>query len=215
MNIKLYIRIMQNIKERMAYVNSIHSSAESMRMVSVFMVETICLQLRLTIEEIAVACIIANADDMPKVVSKLKKAYKPKRILERLESINPEYYPIPMVENVEGSHGRFRDTYDRPEGDWLTREEAIEVHGTLNDSLHQTLKKFIDHPINIRESYEFTTEISTKIINLLSHHQISVIDENKMYRVLMQSSDDGEIHLAEFQRIDELPDNVVEIDATG
>ena len=117
MDVQKYQQVMQTIKDRTEYVNSIYFSAESMGKVSVFMVESICLQLRMTIEDIAVACIIANSREMPELAKQLRKEYRPRLILKRLEQINSECYPVPMVENVKGSRGSFRDVNERPEGD--------------------------------------------------------------------------------------------------
>ena len=88
------------------------------------MFESICLQLRMMIEDIAVACVIANAEEMPELARGLRGEYRPTLILKGLERINPQCYPTPIVENVEGPQGHFRDTHNRPEGDWLTRAEA-------------------------------------------------------------------------------------------
>ncbi len=208
MDTQKYRQVMQNIKGRMEYVNSVYYSAESMRKVSVFMVESICLQLRTAIEDIAVACIIANSDEMPKLSKQIRNEYSPSSILKYLEKINSECYPIPMVENVEGSHGNFRDTYERPEGDWLTRDEAISTYGKLSEFIHQRLRDYDGSQINFLDTYQNTKILASKIYNLLSHHQLTVLDEDKMYRVLMSSSSDGGIQITEWKRIDELPDSM-------
>ena len=213
MDIQRYEQVMQRIKGRMEYVSSVNYWAETLRQISVFMVESICLQLRITIEDIAVACIIANSAEMPEKANRLKKEYRPRRILKTLSEMNPQCYPIPMVENIEGSRGKFRDTYERPEGDWLTRDDAITEYGKLSNLIHQKLENYDGNAINIRATHVYTKGLSSKIYNLLSHHQITVLDENKMYRVLMSSSSDGEVQITEWMRIDELPENMAELNA--
>ena len=136
-----YIQVMEAIKGRKEHIDWIMDSAESMGRVSAFMVESICLQLRMMIEDIAVACVTANADEMPDLARGLRGEYRPNRILKGLEMINPECYPTPIVDNEEGSHGSFRDTYNRPDGDWLTRDEAVEEYGKLNNFVHRNLKR--------------------------------------------------------------------------
>ena len=195
MNIQKYTRVMQTIKSRKEYIDSITDSVEGMGKVSVSMVESICLQLRMTIEDIAVACVVANADEMPELARRLRGKYSPSSILKGLENINPECYPIPIVENVEGSHGNYRDTHNRPDGDWLTRAEAVEEYGRLSNVIHRNLKAYDGEPIDYRELYSKCGYLEYKIRNLLSHHHITVLDENTMYRVLMSATgtdDDGE-----------------------
>ncbi|MYD11271.1 MAG: hypothetical protein F4X02_14670 [Chloroflexi bacterium] len=215
MDVQKYRQVMERIKGRTDYVTSIYRSAESMGKVSVFMVESICLQLRMAIEDIAVACIVANASEMPAVANRLKKEYRPRHILKSLEEINPKCYPIPMVENVSGSTGRFRDTHERPEGDWLTKNDAKSGYGKLSNFVHQNLKYYDGPPIDLNATYSFAQELTTKIFNLLSHHHITVLDENKMYRVIMSSSSDGNVQVAEFERVDDLKvdDIIKEFDA--
>ena len=208
MDIQKYEQVMQRIKGRTEYVNSIYFSAESMGNVSVFMVESICLQLRMSIEDIAVACIIANSGEMPELANKLRKEYSPTRILKYLKRLNSECYPIPMVENVNGSHGRFRDVNERPEGDWLTKEEATTEYGKLSNFIHQNLKYYDDLSIKFGETYENTKILTSKICNLLSHHQITVLDENKMYRVLMSTGSGDKIKVAEFRRLTSVEEKV-------
>lgn len=201
MNSQQYIQVMDKIKGRMKYVKSVNLWSESLGQISEFMVESICLQLRITIEDIAVACIIANSAEMPEIANRLKKEYRPRKILNTLSKMNPQCYPIPMLENIEGSHGNFKDTYDRPAGDWLTRDEAIKEYGILSNLIHQKLENYDGNAINIRATYEYTKDLSSKIYNLLSHHHITVLDENKIYRVLMSPSSDGKTQVAEFIRI--------------
>ena len=113
MDTQKYTQVMQTIKGRKEHIDWIMDSAGSIGKVSTFMIESICLQLRMMIEDIAVACVIANADEMPALARGLRGEYRPNLILKGLEKINPECYPTPIVENVEGSHSNFRDTYNR------------------------------------------------------------------------------------------------------
>jgi len=83
----------------------------------------------------------------------------------------------------------------------LTKQEAISGYGKLSNFVHQTIKTYSELQPDFREMYQYTKELTFKICNLLSHHQITVIDENKTYRVLMQSSADGAIQVVECKRL--------------
>ena len=209
MDIHKYTHAMQTIKGRKEHIDWIKDNAESLGKVSKFMIESICLQLRMMIEDIAVACVIANADEMPELVRGLRGEYRPNLILKGLEKINPECFPTPIVENVEGSQGNFRDTHDRPEGDWLTRVEAVKEYGRLSNVIHRNMKAYEGNPLDYLELYQKCGYIEYKIRNLLSHHHITVLDEDTMYRVLLSGSgvDDngiqfeGRIQVASFMRV--------------
>ena len=160
-----YVQVMQTIKGRKEHIDWIMNGAESMGTVSTFMIESICLQLRMMIEDIAVACVIANTDEMPELARGLRTEYRPNLILKGLAKINPECYPIPIVENVEGSHGNFRDTHNRPEGDWLTRDEAVEEYGRLSNVVHKNLKAYSGSPVDYLELYHKCGYLEYKIRN--------------------------------------------------
>ena len=114
-----------------------------------------------------------------------------------------------MVENVEGSQGNFRDTYNRPEGDWLTRDEAVEEYGRLSSFVYRNLKAYNGSSVDYLELYQKCGYLEYKIRNLLSHHHITVLSEDTMFRVLMSGTgvDDngipfeGRIQVAEFASI--------------
>ena len=209
MDIQKYTHVMQTIKGRKEHIDWIMDGAESMGKVSTFMIESICLQLRMMIEDIAVACVIANADELPDLVRNLRGEYRPNLILKGLEKLNPECYPTPIVENVEGSAGNFRDTHDRPGGDWLTRAEAVEEYGRLSNFIHRNLKAYDGNPTDYLELFKQCGYLEYKIRNLLSHHHITVLNEDTMYRVLMSGTGvdengvrfEGRIQVAPFMRV--------------
>ncbi len=209
MDIQKYTRVMQTIKGRKEHIDWIMDNAESMGKVSTFMIESICLQLRMMIEDIAVACVIANAEEMPELARGLRGEYRPTLILKGLERINPQCYPTPIVENVEGPQGHFRDTHNRPEGDWLTRAEAVVEYGRLSNVIHRNLKAYNGKQVGYPELYQQCGYLEYKIRNLLSQHHITVLNEDTMYRVLMSGSgvDDngvpfeGRIQVAPFMSI--------------
>ena len=211
MDVQKYTHVMQTIKGRKEHIDWIMNNAESMGKVSTFMIESICLQLRMMIEDIAVACVIANADEIPDLARGLRGEYRPTLILKGLEKLNLKCYPTPIVENVEGSHGNFRDTHERTEGDWLTRDEAVEEYGRLSNVLHRNLKAYDGNPVDYLELYRKCGYLEYKIRNLLSHHHITVLDEDTMYRVLMASRGvdengvpfEGRIQVAPFMRVPE------------
>lgn len=212
MDIQKYIRVMETIKGRHEHIGWIIENARPTRRISRFTVESICLQLRMIIEDIAVACVVANANEMPGLARSLRGEYRPSRILRELEKINPLCYPIPMVENPEGRRGLYMDTHERPEGDWLTRDEIAEEYGRLSNAIHRNLKAY-DGDSDDADLCERCVNLGQKIANLLSHHHITVLREDVMYRVLMSARgirDDGKLVQGEVQVVQfvQVPDDM-------
>ena len=209
MDIQKYTRIMESIKHRKEHIDWVRTNAGTMGMVSISMVESICLQLRMIIEDIAVACVVANAAELPALARSLRGEYRPSMILKGLEEMNPACYPIPIEENMLDSRGTFRDTRPRPEGDWLTRREAVQQYGKLGNVLHRNLKAYEVAPPSITDLYRWSILLESKILKLMSHHEIRVLEENTMYRVLMAgiavddvgTPQEGQIQVTQFEAL--------------
>jgi hypothetical protein len=212
MDVRKYEYVMHTIKGRKEHIEWIANSAGSMGRVSWFMVESICLQLRMMIEDIAIACVIANASEMPELAHSLRGEYRPSLILKGLEKINPECYPTPVVKDeTEGRDAGLMEIRLRPGCDWLTRHEAVQEYGRLSNVIHRNLKAYDGGPVDYLELYRRCIRVENRISNLLSHHRIVVLEENMMYMVLMSSMgvDDngvpfeGRIQVAPFMLVPE------------
>ena len=95
--------------------------------------------------------------------------------------------------------------YNNPqvESGYLQKEEFIVLYDKCSNVLHAT------NPFSEREG-DMKTFLSNevpewmdKIIVLLNHHHVYPVDDNRMFIVLMQSKEDGKVHMAEFRKIDE------------
>ena len=212
-----YAAMMEEIKYR-ANVIELFGNTPGLGVYRQTRIEFICLQLRFIIESLAMACLVANGDDLEEVSKKLAKEYRPEPILRRLETINPLCYPLPLtlIEDAARQQtlpaGLARDMYmgelkERTGNDWLTREEINEVYGRLGQVVHATnpMKEDFDLDYYERESLKWYH----KIVNLVTHHKVTVLDDQKMYIVVVGHADDGtptnpgaKVQVTEFYRID-------------
>lgn len=214
-----YVALMEEIKYR-ANVIELFGNNPSYGVYRPTRVEFICLQLRMMLEHIAMACLVANGDDLEEVSKKLTNEYRPEPILRSLEAINPLCYPQPVTLIDDGaSHlampaGLARDQYKgevkgRTGDDWLTREQIKEVYGRLGQVLHAT------NPMKQGFSLDYFEMESLKwyhqIVNLVTHHKVTVLNDQKMYVVVVGHADDAtpdnpgaKVQMAEFLKIDDL-----------
>lgn len=214
-----YCAMMEEIKYR-ANVIEVFGNTPSLGVYTQTRIEFICLQLRFILESLAMACLVANGDDLEDVSKKLTREYRPEPILRRLEAINPHCYPQPvtLIDNAAsqqalpvGMHG---DLYkgelkDRAGNDWLMREEINEIYGRLGQVLHASnpMKEDFDLDYYERESLKWYH----KIVNLITHHKVTVLDDKNMYIVVVGHADDGtpinpgaKVQVAEFQKVADL-----------
>jgi len=212
-----YGAIMEEIKHR-ANVIELFGNIPSLGIYRQTRIEFICIQLRFIIESLEMDCLLANGDDLEEVSKKLSKEYRPEPILRRLEAIKPLCYPQPVTLIEEAGRqqalqaGMDGDLYkgelkERTGNDWLTREENNEIYGRLGQVLHATnpMKEDFDLDYFERESLKWYH----KIVNLITHHKVTVLDDQKMYIVVVGHADDGtpfnpgaKVQVTEFHRID-------------
>ena len=82
---------------------------------------------------------------------------------------------------------------------FLSRNEYVELYDICGGMLHA------DNPFSpkrdVQSFFDSVPEWMRKIMRLLNHHQIQLIDDDQQLWVLMQSADDGNVHVFEFERI--------------
>ena len=194
-----YVACMEEIKKRTSVVTAfVHGEINSKYVVTT--AESAALQLRIILELVALSSLVANQEQYRKHRANFHKDWNAKRILETLEKANPKFYPTPTQQTLV-SEGY----YNNPQIDsgYLTKEEFITLYDRCSTILHAT------NPFSEQESdmRAFLTrevpEWMDKIIILLNHHHLYPVDDSRMYIVLMQTKEDGKVHMAEFRRIDE------------
>src|SRR6202051_4989254 len=90
---RVYASVMEEAKFRAL---SIHTLTCSQIPLSVSLLREFCfLELRMLCELIALGCLVAHGDIEETKASSFQKAYKADDILKRLETLHPNFYPIP------------------------------------------------------------------------------------------------------------------------
>ena len=173
------------------------------------LIESICLQIRMSLENIALACLVANGEQLDSLPKAIEKEYHADAILKRLDTVVPDCYPQPLVlvpgelDPASRAMGLPPDQYlgkwvERPADEWLSRAEFKEVYGRLGRVLHarNPLGTFCDISY-----YEQNAPLWTnKIIGLITHHQITIRSENMLY--VAQVPPNGEVSITPFQRME-------------
>ena len=172
--VNAYLELMREIKRRVHFIQVLKEN-RAFAVYNVTWIESICLQVRKILENVAMACLVANGDRLEQLPQDMEKMWQADLILRRLEDINPDCYPQPLVLQPKGlpqsvlEAGLPAENYrgelvDRPGSDWLTREEFREVYGRLGQILHA------HNPLKGQHDIEYFVEMvpvwHDKIINL-------------------------------------------------
>ena len=214
-NQTIYRQLMREVKFRTEFIGKLGDRPD-FAIYNWTWIESICLQIRMILENIALACLVANGDQLHKLPKKLEKEYHAEVILKRLANINPDCYPQPVIllpgpkSNINIATDLPTEQYrgkliDRPGNDWLTRDEFKMIYGRIGQVLHAR------NPLEGNGDFEYFNKMAPqwhdKIMNLLSHHKVIVQDDNLMYIVVLQAVGEaegrtsGDVQVVEFQRI--------------
>lgn len=136
--------------------------------------ELIFLQFRKILEQVAFASLAANKEVYAAARAKFAADWRAKKILEYLESVNPEFYPQPFtIASVAIESGRRRFHFEPLESGFLTKDEFAELYEYCADILHARNPYGAGSPIvNTRLS---APEWLSRIEKLITLHRVHLI----------------------------------------
>lgn len=202
---KAYIAVMEEIKHRTNVVFALSDQRISV-MYKATHVESMVLQVRMITELVALASLSANKSIFEKNRIKFEKQWHPKEILRDVENLNPNFYPVPVVEVplehsiVDGEFVFDREFVPLQDG-YMTRDELIEVHGKCGNLLHaqNPYGKGVDY-----DNYKKMVPMwMNRIVALLNFHLIKLLNEDRFYRVYMRDVKDERAHMETFERVED------------
>jgi hypothetical protein len=192
-DIQKYIWAMTEIKLRIEVIDNILNEVKSTGQFPTDM-ECVALQFRKVLELIALASMCANKDVYSAKRENFYKDWNGKRILDDLEKVNPDFYPQPSKQIVDKKTGRVV-RLEKIKEEYLTKELFIRLYDKCSEHLH-SYNPYGKYPDLDELKAEFK-EWKNKIVILLNHHQIQLVNQKKQLWVIMRSKDDGKVHVAE------------------
>ena len=131
----LYGDFMRQLKRRMGGIDAALARAATDRegMDAALELEFCYLQLRMSIELIALSALIAHNEIEAFRTKDIMKAWHADDLLKRLSDLNPQAFPTPIVVNEPGPDG-VADMFMMPVGD--SQERLISIYGQCGARLH-------------------------------------------------------------------------------
>jgi hypothetical protein len=192
-----YCDVMEEIKLR---INVVHFfvSGQGHALYAPSTIESVCLQIRKILELVAFGSLVANKDAYTSVHLKVSSAWNAVDLLRELERVNPEFYPVPIVELPSDIPGVQR-RHKKREGDYLTKSEFAEVYGRCGAIAHAAnpYGKGIDYTYYHRMLPLWLT----RIMNLLNSHEIHLLGDPGVYVIHMKEHGDDKVHFYKFQPV--------------
>lgn len=125
---KKYLWIMWEIDRRLKVLKALENGNADVLYLKA-KVESEALQLRKILELIAFSSLVAHYEKYKEVRSEMDKDWHAKRIISKIELINPNFYPIPTRGCIEGWWHDVR-------GGYLTKKQFQTAYDLCGDMLH-------------------------------------------------------------------------------
>jgi len=198
-----YVDHMEEIKWRHAAVKELSNKMTSGQVHIAVATDWAYLQLRKILELIAMSSLVANKqalEEMDRSMKKLGKEWHGNDILKIVKGINPDFYPVPLIEEPSSNPNPAVKTelVDKPDG-FLDRRDFSRLYGICGKLLHA------DNPLGKKTDYVTSWNNGPvwerKIIGLLNCHKIRLVDQDGFYLVHMSEAQrGGKAYMYEFSK---------------
>ena len=195
-----YVAQMDEINRRVASIKTIAEISFGQLSMAV-VTECVYLQFRKVLELIAMSSLVANSQAMQQINRgrrKLGNMWNGDTILKLVERINPDFYPIPMIERQPRHSVAKAELVEKTES-FLTRSDFSRLYNLCGGLMHA------DNPLGGKMDYKKYCDEGPKwesrILELLGCHKIRLVGQDGFYLVHMREQRDGKPHLYKFERL--------------
>jgi hypothetical protein len=188
---RLYVSILEEVKQRIENLNVVLDGRAGLNEIAA--VEFCYLQIRFICELIALGCLTVHGD-LAEAAS-LKKVWAADAILKRLEQLNPQFYPYPVVFTFpKPGHVHLEDF----SGEFLTRDEFPKLLGLTGDVLHKGSLRNLLRPNEVTaEGLGGVRKWGQKLVNLINQHRIGLIGGNHIVCALKDQNGNVNVSFAQ------------------
>jgi hypothetical protein len=188
---------MEEIKHRVNLVQTIQVGSITTGH-SAFDIELVFIQFRKCLELIAFASLIANKALYSAAYEEFASHWHAKRMLEALEKINPDFFPVPVQPAVQMRNGVKHLTI-RVDG-FLTKDEFVSLYGKCGKILHAR-NPFTDEDPIIQIGYSVKEWVS-RIQALLGFHYVHLVGGDKW---IVRIPQEGKVEASSASPVDQEP----------
>lgn len=173
-DIQLYANSMARIRERINFIQTVNVNKIEVGSTA-FKGELMFLNFRKVLEEIAFSSLAANKDKYTEAWADFATHWNAKKILKKLDQLNPNFYPVGLNAPVEVAPGQ-KHFELIPDG-FMDRNEFVELYQISSQVLH-TRNPYDASDPTIQAKYTVADWV-TRIQKLLSWHKVELIDQSR------------------------------------
>ena len=188
--VSLYCMYLEDIKTRINRINKIVVVGHSPMKNEPWDVEVTFLFLRKCLEQMAFSWLIANKEAYSAAHADFATNWKIKTLLKRIEALNPDFYPKPVIFPEQADANGIKHLADVPDG-FLTRDELEILYDLCSEVLH-TWNPYRAGPWQL-DTEKPIAEWVQRLQRLLNHHYIRLLD-GTVWVIQMVHPVDGKVH---------------------
>ena len=195
----MYCALMNEVKKRTQAITDMlrGRTTTSFRSTNI---EFMCLQIRKMLELISMGSLVLNKDEFETIGKKYEDFWNAKLILQDIERLNPDFYPIAITEVKSQRPGVANDLVNKTSG-YLTREEFVKVYDKCGKMMH-SYNPFGSH--YDFDYYEKKIAVwEDLIIGLLNSLLIHLKGVDGFFLIHMQEDGRDDVHGYWFDNVDE------------
>jgi len=183
-----YATIMEHVKMRQAQADHFLNMPPTH-----VTVESAALQMLLALELVALSSIVTDRDTVEQVTRAFERR-KPEKAIKLVKRANPDFWPQPTEQGHDPA-GRVDEWAEVTEG-YLTEDEWAPSWGLLSAWLHAR-NPFASMPDPL-EGVALIRMISQRLVLLLSHHHVQLMDRDRLLVCTMRERGTGSVRVFEF-----------------
>lgn len=163
-------------------------------------IEFMCLQIRKMLELISMGSLVLNKEEFEAIGQRYAQYWNARLILQDIERLNPNFYPIPIQEVPSTRPGVTNDLQNKING-FLTREDFVKVYEKCGKMMHA------NNPFGSQADFDYyTAKIPVwkdLIIGLLDCHIIHLKGVEGFYIIHMHEDGKNDAQGYFFERVDD------------
>jgi hypothetical protein len=175
-----YRAMMLKVNDRMNKVQSVISKA--IEGVQEFELETVALNFRKILELIIYANLEGNREDYYSIHAPERRDWNIKLLIDRIKSINPHYFPVPMTVDVLKAAQENKLTFTKYTGLAMTEDDMVDLFNICGKLLHEDKVDIL--PPDAREYLPIFTDWYYKLAGLLKSHFVYLTNTQRIIATL-------------------------------
>jgi hypothetical protein len=190
-----YATLMEGVKLRIALVDELTQGKGDIPLVPRF--EFLGLQVRKILELIAFGSLVANEKIYASTHADFAKEWNAKRLLAKLEKLNPGFYPIPVKQNPSDAPGILLK-HEKISSGYLTKETFVKAYQECSELVHTK------NPYSTTDQFDFQERLNTfaqwrnEIIGLLNLHELHLLNDPGMAVCSMNDGGTNQVKVYRF-----------------